>query len=66
MARFIQYDRHQHYLLPPSVDEWLPEDHLARYIVEASVARMKCNGIRGMKAIKSRITLRFIQATKHN
>lgn len=34
MARFIQYDRHQHYLLPPSVDEWLPEDHLARYIVE--------------------------------
>ena len=22
------------YYLPPSVDEWLPEDHLARYIVE--------------------------------
>ena len=34
MSRFIPYDRHQHYLLPPSVDEWLPEDHLARYIVE--------------------------------
>lgn len=34
MARFIQYNRHQQYLLPPSVDEWLPEDHLARYIVE--------------------------------
>jgi transposase len=34
MARFIQYDRYQQYLLPPSVDEWLPEDHLARYIVE--------------------------------
>ncbi len=34
MARFIQYDRHQQYVLPPSVDEWLPEDHLARYIVE--------------------------------
>jgi transposase len=34
MARFIQYDRHQQYLLPPSVDEWLPENHLARYIVE--------------------------------
>lgn len=34
MARFIQYDRHQQYILPPSVDEWLPEDHLARYIVE--------------------------------
>jgi transposase len=34
MSRFKQYDRHQPYLLPPSVDEWLPEDHLARYIVE--------------------------------
>lgn len=34
MARFIQYDRHQQYLLPPSVDEWLPEAHLARYLVE--------------------------------
>ncbi len=34
MTRFIQYDRHQQYLLPPSVDEWLPENHLARYIVE--------------------------------
>jgi len=34
MARFIQYDRNQQYVLPPSVDEWLPENHLARYIVE--------------------------------
>ena len=34
MARFIQYDRNQQYLLPPSVDEWLPEGHLARFIVE--------------------------------
>jgi len=34
MNRFIQYDRNQQYLLPPSVDEWLPEGHLARFIVE--------------------------------
>jgi len=34
MSRFIQYDRNQQYLLPPSVDEWLPEGHLARFIVE--------------------------------
>ena len=27
-------DRQTGYLLPPSVDEWLPERHLARYIVE--------------------------------
>lgn len=34
MSRFIQYDRNQQYLLPPSVDEWLPEGHLARFVVE--------------------------------
>ena len=31
---FIQSNRKQAYLLPPSIDEWLPKDHLARYIVE--------------------------------
>jgi hypothetical protein len=34
MSRFKQFDRNQQYLLPPSIDEWLPEGHLARYIVE--------------------------------
>ncbi|WP_427501198.1 IS1182 family transposase [Methylomonas sp. MED-D] len=34
MSRFIPVNRHQVYLLPPSVDEWLPEDHLARFVVE--------------------------------
>ena len=34
MSRFKQFDRNQQYLLPPSIDEWLPEDHLARFIVE--------------------------------
>ena len=34
MSRFIQFDRNQQYLLPASVDEWLPEGHLARFIVE--------------------------------
>ena len=34
MSRFIPVNRHQHYLLPPSVDEWLPDHHLARFIVE--------------------------------
>jgi transposase len=34
MSRFIQVNRHQQYLLPPSVDEWLPDNHLARFIVE--------------------------------
>mgnify|MGYP001484291238 CR=1 FL=1 len=34
MSRFVQIDRDTAYLLPPSVQEWLPEDHLARFIME--------------------------------
>jgi len=34
MSRFIPVDRDTAYLLPPSVDEWLPSDHLARFVVE--------------------------------
>ncbi|MGZ0079854.1 IS1182 family transposase [Methylomonas sp. YC3] len=34
MSRFIPVNRHQLYVLPPSVDEWLPEAHLARFVVE--------------------------------
>jgi transposase len=34
MSRFIAVDRETAYLLPPSVDEWLPQDHLARFVVE--------------------------------
>lgn len=34
MSRFIPVDRDTSYLLPPSVDEWLPSDHLARFVVE--------------------------------
>ena len=34
MSRFVAVDRETFYLLPPSVDEWLPEDHLARFVVE--------------------------------
>jgi len=34
MSRFIAVDRDTAYLLPPSVDDWLPQDHLARFVVE--------------------------------
>ncbi|MGI8738816.1 MAG: transposase [Gammaproteobacteria bacterium] len=34
MTRFITIDRDTAYLLPPSVQEWLPEGHLARFVVE--------------------------------
>jgi transposase len=34
MSNFRANDRATAYLLPPSVDEWLPEKHLARFIAE--------------------------------
>ncbi len=34
MANFRPIDRQTGFLLPPSVDEWLPERHLARFVVE--------------------------------
>jgi hypothetical protein len=34
MSKFIVADRQTDYLLPPSVDDWLNQDHLARFIVE--------------------------------
>ena len=34
MSNFRNSDCHTGFLLPPSVDEWLPENHLARFIVE--------------------------------
>ena len=34
MSNFRQIDRATGFFLPPSVDEWLPERHLARFVVE--------------------------------
>ena len=34
MSDFRQVDRQTGFLLPPSVEEWLPERHLARFVVE--------------------------------
>ena len=34
MSNFRPVDRQSGFLLPPSVDEWLPEKHLARFVVE--------------------------------
>ncbi len=31
---FLPTDRETEYLLPPSVQDWLPESHLARYVVD--------------------------------
>lgn len=32
--RFRSFDPHQVLLLPPSLDDWLPQDHLARFVAE--------------------------------
>src|ERR1700676_417056 len=34
MRNFRAIDRETGFLLPPSIDEWLPEKHLARFVVE--------------------------------
>ena len=34
MGNFINADRETDYLFPPSMQDWLPEDHLARFVVE--------------------------------
>jgi len=34
MSHFRAIDRETGFLLPPSIDEWLPEKHLARFVVE--------------------------------
>ena len=34
MSNFRPTDRETGFLMPPSVDEWLPEQHLARFVVE--------------------------------
>ena len=31
--RFLGCDREQVFLLPPSVDDWLPADHFARFVI---------------------------------
>ena len=46
MARFVDADRDTAYLLPPSVSDWLPQDHLARFVVEI-VERLDLSGMVG-------------------
>ena len=34
MKQFVASNRNQPFLMPPSIEEWLPQKHLARFIVE--------------------------------
>ena len=44
MARFVAVDRDTQFLFPPSVQEWLPKDHLARFIVDV-VEQLDLSGL---------------------
>ena len=33
--RFVACDREQSFLMPPDVREWLPESHLAWFVIDA-------------------------------
>jgi len=45
MSNFRPIDRETGYILPPSIDDWLPENHLARFIVEV-VDRLDLSAMR--------------------
>ena len=47
--RFKDIDRHSLFLMPPSVDDWVPEDHLARFVVDI-VSRLDISPIRNSYA----------------
>ncbi len=40
MTNFRPVDRETGFLMPPSVEEWLPKRHLARFVVDV-VARLE-------------------------
>jgi hypothetical protein len=41
---FRHYDPTQSFLLPPSLDGWLPEDHTARFIADAEINALIATG----------------------
>ena len=47
--RFKDTDRHTLFLMPPSLDDWVPEDHLARFVVDI-VSRLDLSAIRNSYA----------------
>ncbi len=49
MSSFIPVDRQTDYLFPPSVQDWLPENHLARFVVEV-IERLDLTQLTGQYA----------------
>ena len=51
MSRFVTVDRETAYLLAPSVNEWLPANHLARFVVEV-IEQKKCSPFKSTTAVR--------------
>ncbi len=52
-VEFVTIDRDTPYLLPPSVQDYLPEDHLARFVAEM-VDQLDMSGVLGVYAGKGK------------
>ncbi len=52
-VEFVTIDRDTPYLLPPSVQDYLPDDHLARFVVEM-VDQLDMQGLLGVYAGKGK------------
>jgi hypothetical protein len=50
---FLACDRDQELLLPPSLREWLPEDHLAWFLIDAKTSGLTCQLRRGARQVLS-------------
>lgn len=48
-VNFVELDRETPYLLPPSLQDWLPEGHLARFVVEI-VEQLDLRSLKGSYA----------------
>ena len=65
--RFRAFDPHQVLLLPPSLDDWLPQDHLARFVadlvdevLDLTAIRADYTEKRGYPPYDSRLMLRLL------
>ena len=54
MSNFRPVDRETGFLLPPSVEEWLPERHLARFVVEV-IEQLDLSGLCQVNRMHSEI-----------
>ena len=57
---FLSCDRDQVLLLPPNMADWLPEDHLARFVIE-TVDQLDLDAIYGYYRQDGRAGRRMIR-----